>query len=352
MKKQNLKKLFAGVCAAAMMLALAACGTKAADPTAAPTTDPAGSSAQPTQTGSMPKIGILQYATHASLYNCYTGIVQGLEEAGYIDGETCTIQYVDGQGVGENNDMAAASFVNDGYDIIIAIATPAAMSAYAAAKDAGIPVVFSAVSDPVSAGLAASLEAPGSGATGTCDGLNYKAQLELIRAFQPEAETIGILYTTSEANSKSQLANYEAIAADYGFTIVSQGVTDASEVAIGAAALVSDGVDCICNLTDNNVVNNFSVVTNATDAAGIPCYGSEEEQVLRYGCVASETLDYIALGRTTGQMAADVLNGADIATMPIALVTDTEPVYSSANMAKFDLTLPDAYADAREMVEA
>ena len=221
MKKQNLKKLFAGVCAAAMMLALAACGTKAADPTTAPTTDPAGSSAQPTQTGSMPKIGILQYATHASLYNCYTGIVQGLEEAGYIDGETCTIQYVDGQGVGENNDMAAASFVNDGYDIIIAIATPAAMSAYAAAKD-----------------------------------------------------------------------------------------------------------------------------------AGIPCYGSEEEQVLRYGCVASETLDYIALGRTTGQMAADVLNGADIATMPIALVTDTEPVYSSANMAKFDLTLPDAYADAREMVEA
>jgi putative ABC transport system substrate-binding protein len=97
------------------------------------------------------------------------------------------------------------------------------------------------------------------------------------------------------------------------------------------------------------VVNNFSVVTAATDPAGIPCYGSEEEQVAQYGCVASETLDYVALGYQTGLMAVDVLGGADVKSMAVYIVSDSEPVYSTANMAKFGLSLPDAYKDAREV---
>ena len=303
------------------------------------------------QTEGLPKIGILQFAPHASLDNCYNGIVQGLEDAGFVDGETCTIEFVNGQGESETNALAAANFVNNGMDIIIAIATPSAMPAYAAAKDAGIPVVFSAVSDPLGAGLVESLEAPNTGATGTSDGLNYEGQLQMIRAFQPEAETIGILYTTSEANSLAQLENYQALAGSFGFEIVSVGVTDASEVASGAASLVASGVDCINNLTDNNVVNNFSMVTAAADPAGIPCYGSEEEQVAKYGCVASETLDYVTLGHTTGTMAAELLTGSEILTMAVQVVTDSEPVYSSINMEKFGLALPEVYQDARERNE-
>ncbi len=299
----------------------------------------------------LPRIGILQFAPHASLDNCYNGIIQGLSEAGFIDGQTCTIEFVNGQGESETNALAAANFVNSGMDIIIAIATPSAVPAYAAAKDAGIPVIFSAVSDPLGAGLVESLEAPNTGATGTSDGLNYEGQLQMIRAFQPEADTIGILYTTSEANSLAQLENYQALAGSFGFEIVSVGVTDASEVASGAASLVASGVDCINNLTDNNVVNNFSMVTAAADPAGIPCYGSEEEQVAKYGCVASETLDYVALGHTTGTMAAEVLTGSEIFTMAVQVVTDSEPVYSSVNMGKFELALPEAYQSARERNE-
>lgn len=299
----------------------------------------------------LPKIGILQFAPHASLDNCYNGIIQGLEDAGFVDGETCTIEFVNGQGESETNALAAANFVNNGMDIIIAIATPSAMPAYAAAKDVGIPVVFSAVSDPLGAGLVESLETPNTGATGTSDGLNYEGQLQMIRAFQPEAKTIGILYTTSEANSLAQLENYQALAESFGFEIVSLGVTDSSEVASGAASLVASGVDCINNLTDNNVVNNFSMVTAAADPAGIPCYGSEEEQVAKYGCVASETLDYVTLGHTTGTMAAEVLAGSEIMTMGVQVVTDSEPVYSSVNMEKFGLALPEAYQGARERNE-
>jgi hypothetical protein len=148
-----------------------------------------------------------------------------------------------------------------------------------------------------------------------------------------------------------QIEEYEKIAGDYGFEIKTQGVTDASEIASGIASLLASGIDCLCNLTDNNVVNNFSVVTAATDPAGVPCYGSEEEQVAQYGCVASETLDYIALGKTTGKMAADVLDGADIMTMPVSIVSDSEPVYSNANLAKFDMAVPADYAGARVVGE-
>ncbi len=296
------------------------------------------------------KIGVLQFAPHASLDNCASGIMKALGDRGYVDGQNgCVIEFINGQGEGETNQLAAQNFVNKGYDIIIAIATPSAVPCYAAAKEAGIPVVFSAVSDPVGAGLVQSAENPQTGATGTSDSLNYTAQLELIRAFQPEANTIGILYTTSEANSLAQLKKYQELAGNYGFEIKARGITDASEVASGIASLIADGIDCLCNLTDNNVVNNFSVVTAATDPAGIPCYGSEEEQVARYGCVASETLDYVALGYQTGLMAADILGGADVKTTAVYIVSDSEPVYSLENMAKFGLSLPDAYKDAREV---
>ena len=325
-----MKKLIAIILTIVMVLSMAACGGSKEEKGV--------------------KIGVLQFAPHASLDNCTNGIMKALNENGYTDGQNgCTIEFINGQGEGETNQLAAQNFVNKGFDIIIAIATPSAMPCYAAAKDAGIPVIFSAVSDPVGAGLVQTAENPQTGATGTSDSLNYTAQLELIRAFQPEAKNIGILYTTSEANSLAQLKKYQELAGNYGFEIKAQGITDASEVASGIASLIASGIDCVCNLTDNNVVNNFSVVTAATDPAGIPCYGSEEEQVARYGCVASETLDYVALGYQTGLMAVEVLKGADVKTMAVYIVSDSEPVYSLANMAKFGLSLPDAYKDAREV---
>ena len=334
------KKLTALALAATLALGLTACGGKTASyPSASASADASAS-------GEKVKIGILQYATHASLDDCYKGIVEGLKEQGYVDGQNCTIDFVNGQGETETNNLAATNFVSEGDDIIIAIATPSATACYGAAKDKNIPVVFSACSDPVGAGLVTSLDNPGTGATGTSDSLNFDGQLKMIRAMMPNAKTIGVLYTTSEANSVSQLKKLKELAPTYGFEIVDVGVTDASEVATGAQTLVSKKVDCIDNLTDNNVVNNLSVVTNATNAAGIPIFGSEIEQVAKYGCVASETLDYVALGKTTGEMAAKILKGADVKTMPVSVVTDSKPVYSLKNMQTFKLTLPAEYSSA------
>lgn len=344
MKKNTMKKLMALACAGAMSLSLAACGSSGNTETP--------SSGDESGAAESVKIGILQYAPHPSLDNCYTGIIQGLEEAGYVDGENgVTIEFQNSNGSTSDGDLMAKTMVSSGCDIIIAIATPSAMSAYAAAKDDGVPVIYAAVSDPLAAGLAQDLDNPQTGASGTKDALNLEGQMQMIRALLPDADTIGILYTTSEPNSVSHLQSFQELAPNYGFTIEAVGITNESEVASGAAALVAKGVDCVNNFTDNNVVNNLSTLLHATDEAGIPVFGSEEEQV-RNGCVASESLDYVALGVETGRMAASVLSGeADIMTLPVSVVADSSPVYSAANLEKFGITLPEAYGSATNLDE-
>lgn len=340
MKKLNLKQVLSLCAATALALSLTACGgAPAASGTASPTV------------GQGAKIGIIQFAPHPSLDNCTNGTVRGLEAAGYKHGENdVTVDIQNAQGQAETATMMAKNMVSSGYNIIIGVATPAAMSAYSAAKDAKTQTIFCAVSDPVAAGLVQSLENPQSGTTGTADTLNLEGQLKMIRALLPEAKSIGILYTTSEPNSVSNLKKFEELAPKYDFTVESVGITNESEVAAGAATLVAKGVDCVNNFTDNNVVNNLSTLLHTTDAAGIPVFGSEEEQV-RNGCVASESLDYVALGQKTGEMAAALLEGGDIMTTPVTIVADSTPVYSQKNFDKFGITLPAEYASAANLDE-
>ena len=284
-------------------------------------------------------VGVIQYAPHPSLDNCYEGFVEGLAEAGYVVGENLEIKFENAMGEPSTADTIAKNLTASKVDLICAIATPSAMSAYSATRQSSIPVVFSAVSDPVAAGLVASLDAPGSNATGTSDQLNFDAQLQLIRAFLPEATTIGVLYTTSESNSISHLAEFEALAPHYGFTVEAIGITDAASVGAGAQALVAKGVDCINNFTDNNVVNQLSQLLKAANDANIPVFGSEVEQVVN-GCLASESLDYVALGNATGQIAAEILGGAKAAETAVQVSMDTSPVYNSEVAAALGIDLP------------
>lgn len=332
-----MKKIISIITALILALSLAACSSlPKPTPTAVPIESPAEAF----------KIGVIQYAPNPSLDNCFTGFKAGLEEAGLIDGQNISIDFQNAQGDNSNGDLIAKNMVTKKYDLIMAIATPAAMSAYSAAKDTDIPVVFTAVSDPVSAGIVSSIEAPGANCTGSSDVLPLEEQVKMIRAFLPEAKKIGILYTTSEPNSVSQLKEIKEIAPGYGFEIVELGVTNASEVAAGAQTLVSKGVDCINNFTDNNVVNNLSLLLNAANSRNIPVFGSEEEQV-KNGCLASQSIDYIALGKETGLMAAKILKGeANASELPVFVVEEFAPVYNNEVLEGFKLTLPTEYAQA------
>ena len=250
-----------------------------------------------------------------------------------------------------NSDLQAKVMVSNGYDMLVGVATPAAMSAYAATREQGIPVVFVAVSDAVASGIVLSNEEPGANATGVSDVLNLEAQVRMIRAFLPEATTIGVIYTTSEPNSLTHLDKLNAIAPGFGFAVEAVGVNSAAEVAAAAATLVAKGVDCINNFTDNNVVENLALVLHAADGAGIPVFGSEVEQVVN-GCLAAQGIDYVALGRVAGLMAAEILAGnAAPQTMPVALIDESTPAINSAVAARLGIVVPEAYADAEDVAK-
>lgn len=295
-------------------------------------------------------IGVIQYAPHPSLDNCYTGFLEGLTESGYEVGKNIKIDFQNAMGEMTNSDLIAATMVASKYDLILGIATPAAMSAYGAAKNTDIPIVFSAVSDAVAAGIVVSNEKPQYNVSGTSDILPLEAQMQMIRAFLPDAKKIGIIYTTSEPNSITHLNQFKQLAPDYGFTIVEVGVTNASEIAAAVSTVISKGVDCINNFTDNNVVNNLSVIIHAADAAKIPVFGSEVEQV-KNGCMASESIDYVELGRETGRIAARILNGEKASEISVALISTSEPVYNKKIMEKLNITLPKAYVSAQDVSE-
>ena len=327
---KTLKKLLCTALSLSLVLALAACGGNSSGGDAA--------------SGEVPIIGINQYGSHGSLDNCREGFLQGLQEAGLVEGTDYTIDY---QNANFDTNLAtqiAQAFSAEDAALMVGIATPSATACYAAAEDKDIPVVFTAITDPVGAKL------DSGNITGTSDVLPVQGQLELIRAIQPEAKTIGIVYTTSEANSVYSIGVYEELAADYGFTIEAIGVTAQSEVTQAVDTLISQGVDCLSNLTDNNVVGVLGSILEKTNEAGIPVYGSEIEQ-MELGCVAGAGLDYVQLGIQTGKMAAQILTGeATCADLPYETIENYGLYVNSSALTEMGLTLPDDVAQTAEEV--
>ena len=288
------------------------------------------------------RIGIGQFAQHGSLDNCYTGFVEGLAEAGLVEGENLTIDPQNAQADMGIAQQIAAQFAAEKVDMMVGIATPMAQACYNAA-DGAIPTIFTAVTDPVAAGFVKEDGTAAGEVTGTSDALPVEAQLKMIRAMLPDATKIGILYTTSEVNSISAIEIYKSLAGDYGFEIVESGISTTADIPLALDALLGK-VDCLTNLTDNTVVSALALVLDKANAAGKPVFGSEIEQV-KLGCVAAEGLDYIALGRQTGLMAAKVLRGeAKASEIPYEIITEPGLYVNSAALESFGIVLSDELA--------
>ena len=206
------KRVLAVILGAVMTMSLAACGSSDAGKTSS-------NDGEKSYT-----IGISQFAEHGSLDNCREGFLEGLKEEGIEEGKNLTVEVKNAAADQGTAKQISDGFVSDKVDLVCAIATPSAQAAYNSAMNSDIPVVYTAVTDPVAAKLAKEDGTPAGNVTGTSDELPIKAQLEMIREMLPDAKNIGILYTTSEANSVSALAKYKELAADYGFTIVDKGI--------------------------------------------------------------------------------------------------------------------------------
>ncbi len=288
------------------------------------------------------RIGIAQFAEHPSLDNCRIGFIEGLAEMGYIEGVNVEFDLQNAQADTGIAAQIADKFASD-CDLICAIATPVAMSCFNAAEDEGVPVIYSAVSDPLAAQLATEDGLGVGNITGTSDQLPVEAQLKLIRAMMPEAKKIGILHTTSETNSDSTLATYKALAPEYGFEIVDKGISTGADLPMALDALLPQ-VDCTTNLTDNTVVSYLAVVLEMSEEAGKPVFGSEIEQV-KMGCVASEGIEYVELGRQTGRMAARVLNGESAQEIPYEIISNSYLYVNPDALAAYGLSVPAELAD-------
>ena len=218
--------------------------------------------------------------------------------------------------------------------------------------NADIPVVYTAVSDPVAAKLANEDGSCVGNVTGSSDVLPVEEQLKMIRAMLPDAKKIGILYTTSETNSCSTVKEYQELAGKYDFEIVDTGINTSADIDMAATDLVSK-VDCLCNLTDNTVVNALQTVLDKANNAKIPVFGSEIEQV-KSGCVASMGIDYVSLGKQTGEMAAKVLKGeAKASELNYELITEPS-FYGNTEVAdNLGITLDESYVSgAAEMFDS
>ena len=304
------------------------------------------SSSENRQTGSESGyvIGIGQFAEHGSLDNCREGFLLGLAEEGIEEGKNLTVLYKNAQADGGTASQIATNFAGKGVDLMCGIATPMAQAEYGVSIKSNIPVIFTAVTDPIAAELATEDGAPVGDITGTSDKLPVEQQLKMIRAILPEAKTIGIMSTTSEVNSESAIAEYKALAPDYGFEIVDSGISSSADVSLAADVLIPK-VDCITNLTDNTVVASLPVILDKAAAKNIPVFGSEVEQV-KIGCLAAMGLDYIQLGKQTGKMAAQVLKGEKKASDMNYETIKEAAFYGNTQVAEsLGITLPQTLTD-------
>lgn len=327
----KMRKVFAIAVSAALLAVTAGCGVQ--------------------ETGEkVYEVGVLQYADHPSLDNCREGFIEGLKAEGFEDGKNLKLDLQSAKADDATNTQVAQKFAADGMDLVCGIATPPAQALYNSCYELGIPVVFNAVSDPVSSNLANSKTEAMDGITGVSDELPVEEQLKLIREMLPNAKTIGILYTTSEANSLSTIKTYEEKIGKYGFELVTKGVANAAEIP-QAAETVASKADCLTNLTDNTVVDNLNVVLEKAQAHNIPVFGSEEEQVGN-GCIASAGIDYVELGRKAGVIAARVLKGEDIASIPYETMTESKITVNPLAAEKVSVEIPQTITERAEVKES
>lgn len=284
-----------------------------------------------------PMVGILQLTSHPALDLIYKGIVDELNDAGYIDGETMTLDFQNAQGDQSNLNSMSTRFVSRGADVMVGIATPSAQALANSSQD--IPIVLGAVTDPEGSGLVKSNEAPGGNITGVSDLTPIKEQFSLIKEILPEAQTIGILYSSSEDNSIVQADQAIEIAEEMGLDTQVMTVSSTNDVAQVASTLAAQ-VDAIWVPTDNTIASAMNTLVSAADSNLIPVFPAVDTMV-EEGGLATVGLDQYELGRLTGEMVVAILKGdADPSTTPIRYLDQGDIIINEEKAEQLGITIP------------
>ena len=350
----KLRNVFAMITAAAMTLSLAACsGQSTASSTSSASSDSSSSAASESSvssekstaseesSGASYTIGICNYVDDASLNQIVENINARLAEIESEQGITINVKYDNCNADANVMNQIIANFAADNVDLMVGVATPVAMAMQSATEDSKTPVVFAAVSDPVGAGLVASLEEPGSNVTGSSDNLDTNSVMNLIFAQNPDAKKIGLLYDVGQDSSTAAIEHAKAYLDDKGVEYVERTATTAEEVALAAQALVSDGVDAVFTPTDNTIMKAELAIYETFADAGIPHYTGADSFALN-GAFLGYGVDYIKLGVETANMVIDILlNGKDPATTPVLMFDNGTATINTEICAKLGYNFDD-----------
>jgi putative ABC transport system substrate-binding protein len=291
-------------------------------------------------------IGILQLVQHDALDAANKGFVDGLKEKGFEDGKNIKIEQQNAQGDQANAQTISKQFADSKKDLIFAIATPAVQAAYNATKD--IPIVFTAVTDPVKAEVAKDWKSSGTNVTGTSDKVPVDKQIELLKKLIPNAKTVGVIFNTSETNSVIQVDELKAAAEKQGLKVKEVGVTNVNEINQNLANALGD-MDVLYTPTDNTVASGYSLVGKLCLEKNIPIIGAEEAVVTKGG-LASIGIDYYKLGKEAGAKAADVLNGKKPSEVEITTLSDMSFTINTDVAKKLNITIPKDIEDNAKKV--
>ena len=313
-----MKKLL-NVFLVAMLTLLTACGSNPSVASSTASSFADNSSAAP-QTQKI-KIGLVQMMEHPSLDEIREAILTELTAQGF-DASKAEIDYQNGQGDMGTLNSIAQKFVGDDVDLIIAIATPAAQAAAAATTD--IPIIFSAVTDPVDAGLVGNLEKPDRNCTGTSDAIPTEQIFTLADELTPGIKTYGFLYNQGESNSVSVINDAKAALEAKGIKYIETCVVTSGEVTSAAQSLIGKVNAIFCPI-DNTVAYAMPNLAQIAIEAKLPVYVAADSMV-KDGGLATVGVNYTQLGTQTAQMAAKVLSGTAVSDVPVEVLTQYSTV--------------------------
>jgi putative ABC transport system substrate-binding protein len=291
------------------------------------------------------RIGISQVVTHPALDATREGIIEGLADRGYVEGENLEIDYQNSEGDPTLFASIAQKFVSDQVDVIVAIATPNAQAAISAAEGTGIPVVFSAITDPVGSGMVTSWEShPDENVTGVSDMIVVEDDVELILEILPGINTLGTIYNAGESNSVFLVEKLNEAADKLGLTVVERTVSTSADVLTAAQSLVGQ-VDAIWVGTDNTVVTGLDALIGVAEENDVPLFPADDPSIERGG-IATYGFDYKDIGIQTGWMVARILDGDGTANdVPVEKGQIINLSLNTAAAARMGVTIPQAVLD-------
>lgn len=291
-------------------------------------------------------VAITAIVEHPALDAVRKGAIEELAAAGYKEGENLTVNFQSAQGNMATAGQIAKQFVADTPDVIIAIATPSAQAVVSATNT--IPVVFSAVTEPVEAKLVSKLDGSGTNVTGASDVLPLEPQIELIKELLPSVKNIGFVYSPGEVNSTVTLKNLKKIAQMQGLNIVEAPAQKSSDIAMASQSLVGK-VDVIYTSTDNNVINAYEALTQVAKEAKIPLVSSDPSAIER-GAAVALGVNYLDLGRETGKITARILKGEKAGDIPVYSSQKLDLLVSKKYAAEQGISVPQSIIDRASKV--